>query len=173
MTPRLAALAAIGVLAFAGTASAQTPPPKMGGMPDHAQMQARMGERRAQMDKDMHTILRLRPDQETAWRTFRDAVHPPGGHGMMALEPPAGAQTTPQRLDMMSKRSADHQDRRAKVAAATRTFYAALSPDQQAVFDALQRMRGPGKMGRHHGGPPMMGHGMMGRGGPGGDGPSR
>ena len=172
MTSRLAALAAIGVLALAGTAGAQTAPPKMGGMPDHAQMQARMAERRAQMDKDMHTILRLRPDQEAAWRTFRDAVHPPGGHGMMAMEPAAGTQTTPQRLDMMGKRSAKHQERQAKVAAATRTFYAALSPDQQAVFDALQRMRGPGKMGPHRGGHSMMGHGMMGRDGPDRDGPA-
>jgi hypothetical protein len=59
-------------------------------------------------------------------------------------------------------------------------FYAALTPEQQKVFDALHRLRGPGGPGGHDmmmmhgpgpmgpGGPHMM---MMRRHGPGPDGP--
>ncbi len=50
---------------------------------------------------------------------------------------------------------------------AVKTFYAALSPDQRTVFDALMRLRGGhGGIGHGH-----MGHGRMGgRMGPGGPG---
>lgn len=169
---RYAALAAVCLLAAPAAAQPPGPPPGMGAMHamhgagDPAAMQARMAEHRLQMDKDMHTILRLRPDQEAAWRAFRDAMHP---HAMtpMAMAPPKPAMTTPQRLDEMDKRAAERQARHDKMEAATRTVYAALAPDQQAVFDALHRMRGAGDM--MHGAGPMMGRKvMMMHGGPGG-----
>ena len=155
-----AALAALALFALAGPAAAQPgPPPGMPAMPSEADMKARMAEHEAQMDKDMHTILRLRPDQEAAWRAFRDATRPPGGpDGMVRISPPKPGQTTPQRLDEMDRMAAEHQARRATAQAATRAFYAALSPEQQAVFDALHRLRGG-----FGGGPRVMTHG-----GPGG-----
>ena len=57
--------------------------------------------------------------------------------------------TTPQRLD----REAEHMDRAAEAfrarAAATRSFYAALSPSQQKAFDVLgPRLGGQGPMMR-------------------------
>ncbi len=167
---RSAAVAAIGLFVLAGPAAAQPPGPPAGmgpmggmhamhGMADPAAMKAKMAEHMAQMDKDMHTILRLRPDQEAAWRAFRDAMHqqamPP-----MGMAPPKPAMTTPQRLDEMDKRAAERQAHHAKMEAATRAFYADLAPEQQAVFDALHRMHGAG---------PMMGRKvMMMHGGPGG-----
>ncbi|MBR7618556.1 Spy/CpxP family protein refolding chaperone [Phenylobacterium sp. 20VBR1] len=175
-----AALAAIGLFALAGPAAAQPPgPPPAGmagmhgmggmpGMPDPAMMKAHMAEHMAQMDKDMHTILRLRPEQETAWRALRDAMHPADGPDKMMMGPPKASQTTLQRLDEMDRMAAEHQARQAKVAAATRAFYAALSPDQQAVFDALHRT---GMMMHGAGGPPMMMHRQMMMMMPGGDGP--
>ena len=57
--------------------------------------------------------------------------------------------TTPQRLDEMAARMADRQARFQKVAAATKTFYAALSPEQRKVFDEMPMLmadRG-GRMG--------------------------
>ncbi|CAN5377531.1 hypothetical protein BH10PSE5_BH10PSE5_07790 [soil metagenome] len=161
-----AALAAIALFALAGPAAAQPPgpPPGMGamhgmpGMPDHDQMQAKMAEHMAQMDKDMHTILRLRPDQEVAWRALRDAMHPPGGPDKMMMDQPSTPQTTLQHLDAMDRMGAEHQAQHAKMAAALRAFYAALSPEQQAAFDALHRMGGMGGPG----GGPMMMHGMAG-----------
>lgn len=173
---RYAALAAIGLFVLAGPAAAQPPAPPaagmhgMAGMPDPAAMKARMAEHMAQMDKDMHTILRLRPDQEAAWRAFRDAMHPQDKPAMMMAAPKMG-QTTPQRLDEMNRMAAERQARHAKMETATRAFYAALSPEQQAVFDALHRMHGPGMM-MHGSGGGMMGQKMMMmHGGPGGDGP--
>ena len=170
-----AALAALALFALAGPAAAQPhgPPAGMGdmhamhGAGDSGAMKAKMAEHMAQMDKDMHTILRLRPDQETAWRAFRDAMHhqamPP-----MAMAAPKPGMTTPQRLDEMDKKAAERQALHAKMEAATRAFYAALAPDQQAVFDALHRMHGAGAM--MHGAGPMMGRKMMmmhgGHGGP-------
>jgi protein CpxP len=162
---RYAALAAICLLAGPAAAQPPGPPPgmvdmhAMHGAGDPAAMKAKMAEHMAQMDKDMHTILRLRPDQEAAWRAFRDARHqqamPP-----MGMAPPKPAMTTPQRLDEMDKRAAERQAHHAKMEAATRAFYAALAPEQQAVFDALHRMHGAG---------PMMGRKvMMMHGGPGG-----
>ncbi|MBP7649316.1 MAG: Spy/CpxP family protein refolding chaperone [Phenylobacterium sp.] len=162
---RYAALAAICLLAGPAAAQPPGPPPGMGdmhamhGAGDPAAMKAKMAEHMAQMDKDMHTILRLRPDQEAAWRAFRDAMHqqamPP-----MGMAPPKPAMTTPQRLDEMDKRAAERQAHHAKMEAATRAFYADLAPEQQAVFDALHRMHGAG---------PMMGRKvMMMHGGPGG-----
>lgn len=149
-----AALVAIAFVAVAGPVAAQPGPPP--GMPDHAQMQAHMAEHMAQMDKDMHIILRLRPDQESAWRALRDAMHPPGGPDKMRMVPSKPGLSTPQRLDEMDRMAAEHQARHAKVASTLRAFYAALSPDQQAVFDALHRMHGPGGPGD---GPRMMMHG--------------
>lgn len=178
---RYAALAAIGLFVLAGPAAAQPPgpPPPVGmhgmmpgmaGMPDPAAMKARMAEHMAQMDKDMHTILRLRPDQETAWRAFRDAMHPQDMPAMKMAAPNA-PQTTPQRLDEMNRMAAERQARHAKMEAATRAFYAALSPEQQAVFDALHRMHGPGMMMHGPGGGGMMGQQMMMMHGGPGDGP--
>lgn len=172
---RYAALAAIGLFVLAGPAAAQPPGPPAGmgdmhamhGMGDSAAMKTKMAEHMAQMDKDMHTILRLRPDQETAWRAFRDAMHPQA-MPPMAMAAPKTGMTTPQRLDEMDRKAAERQARHAKKEAATRAFYAALSPDQQAVFDALHRMHGAGAM--MHGPGPMMGRQvMMMHGGP--DGP--
>jgi protein CpxP len=127
-----------------------------------------MQAHRAQMAKDMKTVLRLRPDQEGAWSAFEAAMAPP--HRDRPPGPPEGPKadlTTPQRLDMMDKVMAGHEAHRAKAEAATRAFYGALSPEQQQVFDALMRLKG------HRGGPGhgmgMRGPGMMrGRGGPGG-----
>ncbi len=63
--------------------------------------------------------------------------------------------TTPQRLDqrlaLMDRRMAEFRRR----AEATKAFYAALSPQQQQVFDALGRLHGM------HGGWGDKGHGGM------------
>lgn len=169
MIPRLSrskrsAIIALGLAAIAAPALAQTSPPdgmKMGGRmmtrpmgPPSPEMEKAMAEHRAQMAKDIHTILRLRPDQEPAWQAFEAALAPPPPPSAMPDKPPApgGAMES---LDRMDKHMAAMSARHAKMEAATRTFYAALSPDQQQVFDALVRLRGlpgghgPGGEGGH------------------------
>lgn len=168
MIRRLSVIAAaLGLATLAGPAGAQMgPPPPHGMMPMHREMgppspemEQKMAEHRAQMARDMHVVLRLRPDQESAWQAFEAAMGPPS-HPDHPMGPPDGPPlTTPQRLDHMDKMMAEMEAHHARMEAATRTFYAALSPDQQQVFDALERLRGP-----HMGGPRLA---LMHRKGPG------
>jgi len=159
MIRRLSTLAALGLCALAAPASAQMGPPHDVMFEHHVgppspEMEKAMAEHRAQMAKDMHTVLRLRPDQENAWQAFQAAMAPPPRPDKPPGPPPMGA-TTPERLDMMGKHMAQMEAHRTKMDAATRVFYAALSPEQQQVFDALGRMRGPHDPGGP-GGPRMM-----------------
>ena len=156
------ALVATALTLCAAPALAQMPPPPPGAMammgrhmgPPSPDMEKAMAEHRAQMAKDMHTILRLRADQEPAWQVFETALAPP--------PPPSDRPTVSasalQHLDMMDKQRAEKSTQHAKKEAAVRGFYAALSPDQQQVFDALVRLRGmPGHHGREgEGGPRKM-----------------
>lgn len=168
MNRRLLLALAPAALAMASFAYAQPPGPGPGGpvirmMHGGPEMKAMHEAMMKQHLEDLKVILRLRPDQEAALQAFVNAHHPDGppmthdmhdGPGDM-MKP----QTTPERLADMAKReqamAAEHEKARAALA----KFYAALSPDQQKVFDALQRLQGP-----HMGG--MGGHGMM-MGGPG------
>jgi hypothetical protein len=159
-----AALAALVLTAAAAPALAQMGPPPPGGMmmivkhrgPPSPEMEKQMAERKAQMAKDMHTVLRLRPDQEAAWQAFEAAMAPPERHGAPDKPPVAGGAI--QHMEMMGKHMEAMSARHSKMQAAVRTFHAALSPDQQQVFDALVRLRGgPGGHGRKgEGGPRMM-----------------
>ena len=110
--------------------------------------------------EDLKVVLRLRPDQEAALQAFVAAHHPDGPPMMHEMHDGPGdmmkPQTTPERLAEMAKHEAAMAAEHEKMRAALARFYAALSPDQQKVFDALQRLQGP-----HMGG-----HGMM-MGGPG------
>lgn len=165
-------------LALATVAYAQPPAPPPAhhedGMPEmhHADMKAMHEAMMKQHIEDLKTVLRLRPDQEAALQALVAAHHPPEMgemHDKMFGGPPK-AMTTPERLDEMAKHEAAMAAEHQKAAQALKTFYAALSPEQQKVFDALQRLQGPMGMHGMHGGHGM--HMMM-MGGPGmmGDGP--
>jgi protein CpxP len=163
MIRRFSTLAVLGLCAVAAPAGAQ-----MGLAPHDMMFERRMGppspemekamaEHRAQRARDLHIVLRLRPDQESAWQAFQAAMAPPPRPerppGERPPGPPPMAETTPERLDMMGKHLARMEAHRARMDAATRTFYAALSPEQQQVFDALGRLREP--RGPGPGGPRM------------------
>ena len=170
------------------------PAPGPGGMPpghgmrmDPAQMQAHRQEHEQRMAARLRAVLQLRADQEPALQALIASMRPPegmAGHGPGMGGPGMGGMggmgrpdtlPTPQRLDRMSQRMAEHQRRFQAHADAIRRFYAQLSPTQQAAFDALPpRMMGHG--GPHgRGGPHGMrggrGMGGMGMGGPGMGGP--
>ena len=154
-----------GLLLAAGLAYSQSPMggaqcDMMGGMHgqsmghrgmgkmDPAKMQAMMDKRHA----DLKTQLKITPAQEAAWTTFMAAHQAPAG--MMGKQAPAMADfaklTTPERMDKMKELHAQRMSEMTvemdKRAAATKTFYAVLSPEQQKILDA-QTMMGPG--GRH------------------------
>jgi protein CpxP len=112
----------------------------------------------------LRDVLQLRADQDGALKAYLDADAPKAMHEMSKDDGPDQPLTTPQRLD----REAAHMTKMAeafqKRAAATKAFYAALSPSQQKAFDAIgphgdgPHMRGHRLETRHEGGP-KMGHG--------------
>ena len=172
---RLPALALCALLASAAAVQAQdsaapaTPPAHHGW--DPAQFRARMEARRAERLKALHDVLAIRPDQESAFQTFASAMRPPerapgADQGRKPEDRAALANlTTPERLDRMAQRmqerTARHQERFARRAAATKAFYAALDGTQRKAFDSLALLRG----GDHRGG---WGHGRGHFGGHGG-----
>ena len=155
---KLAPVALSGVLLtslMAGASLAQQPPPAAApGQPRDGRGEWRrpdpeaMAARRAD---HLRAALQLRPDQEPALNAFLAASQPaarptPGDRGAMA------GMTTPQRLDAQRARMTERLARFDQRAAATKKFYAQLSPAQQKAFDTLAP-RGPGKgMGGRHGG---------------------
>jgi protein CpxP len=158
--------AAIGasflILAAAGVAVAQPAPPPPGmmggvhdmggpmeGRPDHAAMM----QRHVQHLRD---VLQLTPAQEPALQALVAAMKPPEGlrEKMKAEHEEMAKLTTPQRLDRMKAKMAEHEAMMDQHIAAVKRFYAQLTPAQQKAFDALPPM--------------MMGHGEHPGGGMGG-----
>ncbi len=153
---------------MAGTAFsalAQTPPPAgpMGGPGgpggeqrgmmrhgpmDPAKMQAMMAHRQAALKEK----LKITGAQEGAWTAFTSTMQPSADMHKRRMEMRAEMDklTTPERIDKMRALRSQRDAEMDKRANATKTFYAALSPEQQKVFDA-QRMRGGPGHGRRHG----------------------
>jgi len=151
MNRRLILALAPLTLALAGSAHAQPAghPPMTMRHEASPEMKARHEAMMKQHVEDLKIVLRLRPDQEAALNAFVAAHHPPEGREMR--EPPEGEpKTTPERLDKMAKRESEMAAEHAKMREALGRFYAALSPEQQKVFDALQRLQHDG--GGMHGG---------------------
>jgi hypothetical protein len=144
-------LAAIG---FAG--SAQTPPASPGAEPASAAARghhsrfdpARMQERIAKRQAELKQKLQITPAQETAWNAFTASMKVPANF----KRPERGEfakLTTPERIDRMREMRTARAAEMDKRGEATKTFYAALSPDQKNVFDTETARRGHW---RHHGG---------------------
>lgn len=164
--PYGAALAGAALLALGAgaVATAQpTPPAADAGRPAaHTQMREHMRERVEARAKQVHDALNLRPGQEAAWQAMVGEVRAGFRHdGPRGERPNAAAMTTPERLDFMAARMAEHQARFQRTAAAVKRFYAQLDPQQQKVFDAVAG-RGMGMMGGRGG----MHRGMGGHMGP-------
>jgi protein CpxP len=167
--------AAIGasmlILAAAGVAVAQTAPPPpgmMGGVHDMAGPMEGHGDHAAMMQhhiQHLRDVLQLTPAQEPALQALVAAMKPPEGlREKMKAEHEAMAQlTTPQRLDRMKARMAEHEAMMDQHIAAVKHFYAQLTPAQQKAFDALPPMMGHGEHpGDRMGGHRMGGHKMDG-----------
>lgn len=134
-----------------------------------AERQKKMTERHAARMTQLKTELKITAAQEPAWnayvtRTAHEPRKPVAAEDWSKL-------TTPQRLDKMQALKAERDAEMSKRIDATKSFYAALTPEQQKVFDTqshgFQRagMKGEHRMGGkggHHG----MGGGMGCEGGP-------
>ncbi|MFM9923855.1 Spy/CpxP family protein refolding chaperone [Variovorax sp. H27-G14] len=124
---------------------------------DPAKRMERMQEHRAKRLAALKDKLKLNASQEGAWSSFTAASQPPAGARPPRMDRAEFAKlTTPQRLERMQTRQAERSAMFAKRADATKTFYAALTPDQQKTFDTETAHFG-GPRGHHghggHGGP--------------------
>lgn len=126
-----------------------------------------MSERHTRRLDALKAKLQLNVSQENAWKGFVSAVQERPAHlaEHRAQHQALAALSTPERLERMKAMRTQHQadmnatmDRRME---ATRSFYAALTPAQQKVFDAetARMMQGFGPRGGHHHGGPGPHHG--------------
>lgn len=151
----MATLLATSALAVLAQAAGGPPPQEGAGMQQsepehrahrHERMKAHMAKRAAELKAE----LKLTPEQESSWNAYLATMKPSA--------PPARPQrediaklSTPERLDKMREMRQQREAEFDKRDAATRSFYAGLSPEQQKTFDArtARRMHDEGR--RHHG----------------------
>ena len=149
-------LTAAALTLMTSYASAQNSPskeepakPGMHGM--HDKGGEHMAMRMKHHMQKLKTELKLSPEQEPAWAALANALTP-------VTRPPRPDRaemeklSMPERLDKMKQVMSQHHEARVaemdKHAAAVKTFYAALSPEQKKTFDAKAM---PGWMhGPHH-----------------------
>ena len=143
-----------GLLATIGiAASAQTAPPahttaaavdrpahRMMHRHDPAEMQEFMAKRQAALKAK----LQITPAQEPAWTAFTASMQPPARSGERPDRAAFDKLTTPERIDRMRAMRSERDARMDQRGDATKTFYAALTPEQQTVFDANTMRGGPG-----------------------------
>ena len=126
-------LAGMGHAAVAQTAAA-TPPPastERTARHDPAKMHEHMLKRQA----ELKAKLKLTAAQESAWTTFVASMQPPA-KGPRPDRAEFDKLTTPERIDKMQALRTERNAEMDKRADATKAFYAALTPEQQKVFDA-------------------------------------
>lgn len=108
---------------------------------------AKRAERIEQRRQKLHDALKLTANQEAAWKTYIAAIAPrqPAGRvDRVSFKELNATQRAEKRLEMSKARMA-HQETRL---AALKTFYAALTPEQQKVFD--EHSAHGGRKGHHH-----------------------
>lgn len=131
----------------------------------HTQRTEQMAKRHAEHQAQLKSALKITASQEAAWNAYVAGTtpNPPAGAPGMAREDWSKL-TTPQRLDKMQALRAERDAAMAKRIEAVKTFYAALTPEQQKVFDTQahggmhragmkgeHRMGGKGGHGGHRG----------------------
>ena len=146
---RIAAAAVLAALALPVLAQpAPSDAPAAGAPAQQARkpgdLQERHQARMAQRANAFKAQLKLTPEQEPAWTAFMAAMQP--AQRTARLDPAdMEKRTTPERIDRMRALRAQHAAEADRRGEATKTFYAALTPEQQKTFDSRgQNMRGKG-----------------------------
>ena len=128
----------------------------------HGNRAEHRAEYRAKRLAALKSDLKLTAAQEPAWTAFTASMQP--GERAARLDRSGMEQlTTPERIDRMRALRAQHAAEADRRGEATKTFYAALTPEQQKTFDAkshrghrMAGMKGGGEgrhgHGAHHGG---------------------
>ena len=146
----------LATASFAQDSAPAQPAPGAADAGAHQHRHRDPAEMRAHMADHLRSALQLQPSQDGALNAYLDALRPPAGArehlGRGAGE--AQHMTTPERLDRMAARMDEQHSRMMARIAATKQFYAQLSPSQQKAFDDLGPMmmhRGRGHDDGHDG----------------------
>jgi len=85
----------------------------------------------------LHNSLRLRPDQEQAWRSFEMASRPDPQEDTRRRDAfeRMDSLRAPQRIDLSIQMMRSDLDQMEREGDALKSLYGILSPDQQATFD--------------------------------------
>ena len=149
-----ALLASAGLGALAQGAGTSPPP---GDMQHHRAMDpAGMREMMAKRQAELKAKLNLTAIQDGAWASYTAAMQPPADRdarmnpeNRKKIHEEMAKLTTPQRIDRMNAMKAQRDTEMTKRNDATKTFYAALTAEQQKVFDANSMHQGHGKPARN------------------------
>jgi Spy/CpxP family protein refolding chaperone len=127
----------VSAIALAQTAP-DAPPRPQHPMGEPGKNPEQMKERFAKHQAELHDTLKITAAQEPAWKTFIQSVTPkamPQREDFKELD----KLTTPQRMEKMLEKMKEHQAALQDRLAATKTFYATLTPEQQKIFDESHR----------------------------------
>lgn len=97
---------------------------------DPAKMKERMEKRQA----DLRDKLQLTANQEGAWQAYTSSMTPPA-KGARPDRAEWEKLSAPERMEKQLQKMKEHQARLETRLSATKTFYAALTPEQQKVFN--------------------------------------
>lgn len=149
MNPKLRIAALVTLLASVGVATGAA---VAGG--DHCGPGARFGADLKQRAEGklarLHDELKLAPGQDAAWREFSAVVTAQADlFGERVREWRAGARPAKaiERLERGQQGLEQGSKALADITAATKRFYATLTPEQQTRFDEATRRLGPGRYG--------------------------
>ncbi len=151
---QLIATALLATLGFAATAQTPAPAGPAGGPPQAGERMgrhdpAKMKEFIAKRQAALKQKLAITPAQEGAWTAWTTAMQPPANWKRPDRNE-FKALSTPERIDRMKAMRTERAALMDKRADATKTFYAALTPEQKKTFDTMPMRQGGGR--HHHGG---------------------
>jgi len=154
MKHTLKTFALSSLLALAGTTAFA----QMDAMEGHGGMHhdpAKMEARHTEHLNALKARLKISANQEAAWSSFTEAMKPPATLAKRPDTAELDKLSTPERMDKMR---ALHKERMASLDAAmekriqaTKTLYAALTPEQQKIMDAEHaKMEKRAEHAHHH-----------------------
>ena len=130
-----------------GSASAQSAPQHHWDKDRVAKMREHFAKRLAKL----HDKLKLNADQETAWKTYMAAITPqPHARPERPNRGDWQKLSAPERMEKMLNRMKEAENRLGNALAATKTFYATLTPEQQKIFNDNVGMGPMQRHGHHH-----------------------
>lgn len=97
--------------------------------------------------QELHAALRLKPEQEGAWKKLMDS-DPHRAKVASVRSEDWSKLTTPERADKRLERMKEHQEHQTEHVAALNEFYAMLNPEQKKTFDDFHSAPRAGMRGK-------------------------